>query len=176
MTNFIAGRTKSISKPLSLLLFLITTQLYIHAASAQVPTPGAPTDDEVNAIARQLYCPVCENTPLDVCPTQACAEWRGLIREKLTEGWSEEQIKQYFVERFGDRVLATPPPHGLNWMVYIVPPIAFLVGAYLLLRAFASWGLTLKRISPQAIHEENPESHATGDEFIERLEEELRKL
>ncbi len=31
-----------------------------------------PTDDEVNRIAKQLYCPVCENTPLDVCPTQAC--------------------------------------------------------------------------------------------------------
>ena len=31
------------------------------------------TDDEVNEVARDLYCPVCENTPLDVCPTQACA-------------------------------------------------------------------------------------------------------
>ena len=53
------------------------------AVSAQQPTPS---DDEVNAIARQLYCPVCENTPLDVCPTQACAQWRDLIRQMLAEG------------------------------------------------------------------------------------------
>ncbi|MFN2293577.1 MAG: cytochrome c-type biogenesis protein CcmH, partial [Candidatus Promineifilaceae bacterium] len=38
------------------------------------------TDDEVNEVARDVYCPVCENTPLDVCQTQACADWRELIR------------------------------------------------------------------------------------------------
>ena len=31
---------------------------------------GFPTDDDVNKIAKQLYCPVCESTPLDVCPTE----------------------------------------------------------------------------------------------------------
>jgi cytochrome c-type biogenesis protein CcmH/NrfF len=55
-------------------------------ASAQDTEPTGPTDDEVNAIAKQLYCPVCENIPLDVCPTQACAQWRDLIREKLARG------------------------------------------------------------------------------------------
>ena len=73
---------------------------YIYAQSS------VPSDDEVNAIAKDLYCPVCENVPLDVCPTQACAQWRALIREKLIDGWSEQQIKQYFVDQYGDRVLA----------------------------------------------------------------------
>ena len=73
-----------------------------------------PSDDEVNAIAKQLYCPVCENIPLDVCPTQACEQWRATIRDKLAIGWNEQQIKNYFVDQYGDRVLATPPsppPH-----------------------------------------------------------------
>ena len=52
-------------------------------AFAQSPTPS---DDDVNRIAHQLYCPVCENVPLDVCGTQACAQWRELIREKLGQG------------------------------------------------------------------------------------------
>lgn len=90
-----------------------------------------PTDDEVNAIARELYCPVCENVPLDICPTQACAQWRGLIKEKLVQGWNKDQIKQYFVDQYGDRVLAQPPARGLNWLVYILPPLFFLVGVYL---------------------------------------------
>jgi len=47
--------------------------LPITVVSAQKPTPS---DDEVNAIARQLFCPICQNIPLDVCPTQACADWR----------------------------------------------------------------------------------------------------
>ena len=37
-----------------------------------------PTDDDVNAVAKQLYCPVCENIPLDACGTAACEQWRGL--------------------------------------------------------------------------------------------------
>src|SRR5574339_1262579 len=69
-------------------------------ASAQGPTP---TDDDVNRIAKQLYCPVCENTPLDVCPTEACRQWRALIRQQLGEGWSEERIQEYFVQQYGAR-------------------------------------------------------------------------
>src|SRR5512145_2514882 len=98
-----------------------------------------PTDDEVNAIARQLYCPVCENTPLDVCPTEACRQWRDLIRQMLAEGKTPEEIEQYFVENYGARVLSEPPRTGLNWLVYVVPPVAFLLGAFLLFRAFRMW-------------------------------------
>ena len=47
---------------------------------------GFPTDDDVNKIAKQLYCPVCESTPLDVCPTEACRQWREVIRTMLADG------------------------------------------------------------------------------------------
>ncbi len=99
---------------LSLLAAIALGILFIGVAAAQNPSPTPPaiTDDQVNAIARQMYCPVCENTPLDVCPTQACAEWRELIRDELAQGWSEQQIKDYFVQRFGPRVLAAPPAAG----------------------------------------------------------------
>src|SRR5512136_930000 len=80
--------------------------LAVRLVSAQQSTPS---DDEVNAIARQLFCPVCQNTPLDVCPTEACRQWRDLIRQMLTEGKSEKEIKQYFVDNYGDRVLPAPP-------------------------------------------------------------------
>ena len=50
-------------------LLLVLAGLMAGRALAQGGQP--PTDDEVNAVAKQLFCPVCENTPLDVCPTQA---------------------------------------------------------------------------------------------------------
>jgi len=105
-------------------------------ASAQEPTPS---DDEVNAIARELYCPVCENVPLDVCPTQACAQWRATIREKLVLGWTEPQIQDYFVAQYGDRVLAAPPPRGLNWLVYLLPPVALVAAGLLLWQTMRRW-------------------------------------
>ncbi len=136
-------------------------------AGAQGPV-GTPSDDDVNVIAKQLYCPVCENVPLDVCPTQACAQWRETIREKLAEGWTEDQIKQYFVDQYGARVLATPPPTGLNWLVYVLPPLAILAGAYILLRAYRGW----RRSPTQAAAA--PPSPAE-DPYVARLEEELRR-
>jgi cytochrome c-type biogenesis protein CcmH len=155
------------------LVFLV---LPAAVASAQQPTPS---DDEVNAVAQQLYCPVCENTPLDVCPTQACQDWRGLIRQMLAEGKTPDEIKQYFVEHFGARVLPDPPLSGLNWLAYVVPPVIFLAGAFLLFRAFRTWKLQIKEQAarPDSAHrtEAGQESGlAADDEYAARLEEELR--
>jgi len=148
-----------------LVLLAIAAPVLIASAAVQPPPPS---DDEVNAIAHQLYCPVCENVPLDVCPTQACAQWRATIRDKLAGGWSEAQIKDYFVEQYGARVLATPPARGLNWLVYVLPPVAFLAGAFILYRAFRSWGQTPEPPVPTA-------PDADSDPYVARLEEELRR-
>src|SRR5512139_1106953 len=124
---------------ISLLLALLAAVLVIwQPAAAQDPKP-TPSDNDVNRIAKQMFCPVCENIPLDVCPTQACEQWRELIREKLAVGWNEKQIKNYFVDQYGERVLGTPPAQGINWLVYIVPPIAILVGLYILYKALRFW-------------------------------------
>ncbi len=158
------GRTSGVS-----LLALVTVGLMLafsaSAAAAQEPTPS---DDEVNAIARQLYCPVCENVPLDVCPTQACAQWRATIREKLGLGWTEQQIKDYFVAQYGDRVLAAPPPRGLNWLVYLLPPLVLIGGGLLLWQTMRRW----RRAAEQA---PTPAALSETDPYVQRLEEELKR-
>ena len=165
--------TKRFLKTLPLVILLVglfATILAAEAVQAQEQPPQGPSDNEVNAIAKQLYCPVCENIPLDVCPTQACAQWRELIREKLTAGWSEDEIKTYFVAQYGDRVLAQPPASGLNWLVYIIPPLAIIVGVYILYRALRAW-----RQPPEDEIEEKQPSEAVDDDYVARIEEELRK-
>ncbi len=145
-------------------LVLVSTVVTIFPVAAQGPTPS---DDEVNAIAKELYCPVCPNEPLDTCSTQACIQWRELIREKLSEGWDADQIKQYFVEQYGDRVLATPPARGFNWLIYVLPPLAILAGFYFLIRAMRSWSSDVDSAPPPA-----PD---TDDPYLEQVEEELRR-
>jgi cytochrome c-type biogenesis protein CcmH len=146
-------------------LLPVLAGLRVQPARAQ---DTLPTDDEVNAIAKQLYCPVCENIPLDVCPTQACEQWRGTIRQMLVQGYTEAEIKQYFVAQYGDRVLATPPASGLNWLVYVIPPLAFLTGVWILVRALRSW----KRSSPG---QGSAPPVTMDDPYVARLEEELRR-
>ncbi len=142
---------------------VLLASLSLTTALAQSPDPS---DDDVNAIAKGMYCPVCENVPLDVCPTPACAQWRQVIRDKLAEGWNEEQIKRYFVQQYGDRVLAEPPRRGLNWLVYVIPPLSLLAGAFILYRAFRAWRAPIPETPPRVVGD-------IEDEYVRRLEEEL---
>lgn len=155
--------------PWVLLIAVLVLMGWVGKVNAQQPTPS---DDEVNAIASQLFCPVCENTPLDVCPTQACAQWRDEIRLRLAQGGNEDQIKDYFAKSYGIRVLAEPPRQGLNWLVYIVPPVAFIAGAFILFRAFRSWRALSKQSDGQ---EDLNINQNESDPYLERLEKELKE-
>ena len=154
------------------LVVALLALVWTRHAYAQTPMPGTAqvSDDQVNAVARQLFCPVCENTPLDVCATQACAQWRELIRTKLSQGWTAEQIKQYFATQYGARVLSEPPRQGLNWLVYIVPPALMLVGVYILFRAYQS----MRKPVVSETSESEPEA-PVSDEYLSKIEEELKK-
>lgn len=145
----------------------------VAAQNVATPTPPTPTptpvrvvsDDEVNVVARELYCPVCSNVPLDVCSTQACADWREVIRQKLAEGKSAEQIKMYFAQRYGDRVLPVPP----NPLIYIIPGVILLIGALGVARAFFWRGSPSQPLAPK------PVDLPANDPYIARLEAELEK-
>lgn len=164
------------------LIFILTGLLAAPKAAvyAQDPKP-TPSDNDVNRVAKQMYCPVCENIPLDVCPTQACSEWRELIRLKLSQGWTDQQIKDYFAQQYGDRVLASPPQRGLNLLVYIMPLVALLVGAVIVWRVLVSMrskitpGAAPSGDAPRAPGAAQPAPGTPDDPYLARLEEELRK-
>jgi cytochrome c-type biogenesis protein CcmH len=149
------------------IMFFLLTAIFVQSSSAFAQGP-TPTDDEVNKIAKQLYCPVCESTPLDVCPTEACRQWRDVIRSMLSEGRSEAEIKQHFVEQYGVRVLNEPPN---RWVSYLVPGVAILLGAFMLIRGFQTW----KRPRVTESVSVKKEARPPQDQYITKMEEELRK-
>jgi len=164
-----------IVKRIAIVLFLAIVIYATESVSAQSSTPAVP-DDAVNAIAKDMYCPVCENVPLDVCGTQACQQWRDLIRERLADGWTEKEIKDYFVRQYGDRVLAEPPRRGLNWLVYIIPPVVVFAGLLLVFRVVRSWNASSPgMISAGSKDESEPPNDIAKDDYVLRLEDELRR-
>ena len=102
----------------------------------QGPTP---TLDEINAVARELYCPLCNGVRLDTCELQACIQMRQVISDKLAEGVPKEQIKQEFVAEYGPKVLGEPPSSGLDLLAWIIPIAAIVAGAAWLLYTARRW-------------------------------------
>lgn len=154
---------------LSLLVCAILGGGWVTSVSAQDPTPV--TDNQVNEVARQLYCPVCENVTLDVCTTAACAQWRDLIREKLGQGWTVDQIKEYFVAQYGDRVLAEPPKHGFNWLAYVMPPAVIIAALVYVIRSMQKMHRS-RTASPTA---DSAAEGSASEEYMAQVEEELRQ-
>ena len=127
------------SKLILFLALALASLLVASVAYAQGGQPYKPTDNDVNRVAKQLYCPVCPNTPLDVCETKACEDWRAQIRDQLSEGWTDQQIIDYFVAQYGERVLAEPQRKGFTSLVWFLPLIVVLVGLGIVYEILRNW-------------------------------------
>ena len=158
---------------LKLTLFFVTilaSLFVVSAVFAQEGQPGYPTDNDVNRVAKQLYCPVCPNTPLDVCETQACQDWRAQIRDQLAEGWTDQQIIDYFVAQYGERVLAEPQRKGFTSLVWFLPLIGVLLGLGIVYEILRNW-----RKQKPAPFISTPPPHIP-DEILRKIEREIREM
>lgn len=160
-----------------LLALLFAGFLLVTPAAAQQPV----TDDDVNRVAKDLFCPVCENTPLDTCPTAACQDWREEIRTQLALGKTDAEIQQYFVDRYGPRVLSSPPREGFNLIVWLLPVALAIAGI-----AFFARYLGGLRAQPKAAPKDptftvaqggaqTPPPAADEGDYHSRIEKELRE-
>ena len=93
----------------------------------------ASLEARAQALERGLICPVCPGETLDQSQASLAKQMRDFLREKLQEGWTEEQVLQYFVERYGEGVLAAPPGQGVGLLAWVFPPVAVAIGLLVLL-------------------------------------------
>mgnify|MGYP003406777306 CR=1 FL=1 len=89
---------------------------FLPALAQEAPPPDLPP--EVFRIARELRCPVCQGVAV---------EMRRIIAEMLQEGKTEEEIKAFFVERYGEWILYAPPRRGVTLWVWVLPVLGLLL-------------------------------------------------
>ncbi len=117
------------------LLTIALSLLFVGAACAQKPLT---LDERAQALDKRIMCPVCPGETIDQTQAEIGKQMRALVREKLAEGWTDQQVLDYFADRYGPSILATPPKGGFSVLVWIGPPIgivAALVGLAMVLRA-----------------------------------------
>ncbi len=96
-------------------------------------------DDQVREIAKGLRCPVCSGETVADSNAPLSVQMRGIIREKLTNGESPDQIRAYFVARYGSEILLTPPAAGFTLGVWLMPIIALAIGVVVVAVVLRSW-------------------------------------
>jgi len=144
--------------------------LLVIATSPPVWAQSGATDitaDEVNKVARQLWCPLCGGRlRLDSCELKACAQMKEVIAIRLADGEDARSIRDYFLDQYGPQVLGEPPRQGFNWLAWALP-VAAVAGGGLFLWSRLQQMTRPPRPSP---------SRATGAESDERLlDEELAR-
>jgi cytochrome c-type biogenesis protein CcmH len=141
---------------------------------AATPAPGREvTPDEVNAVARELWCPLCSGVRLDSCELKACTQMKEMIALKLAEGEDVESIKRYFIAQYGPQVLGEPPREGFNWLAWILPVVAVIGGGFFFWRMTQRMMQTPPRATQPAAPARTPAS--ADDDYERKLEEELAK-
>ena len=100
-------------------------------------------------IDRSLICPVCPSETIDQSQVKLASQMRGIVREKLADGWSEAEVLDFFVDRYGERVLAAPPKSGFSLVAWFAPPFIIVCGLILLVYLVRSMiSLGRRRVGP----------------------------
>jgi cytochrome c-type biogenesis protein CcmH len=80
------------------------------------------------AISRELRCPVCQGEAIDDSNAPISRDLRLLVRERLVEGDSDEEVLEFVVARYGEFVLFNPRPEGANLLLWAAGPILLILG------------------------------------------------
>ena len=159
-----------------LALLLLCGLWFVAPVQAQDATPVAPvattSQDEVNSVARQLWCPLCSGVRLDACELKACDQMKDVIGQKLSAGEDVQSIKDYFLAQYGPQVLGEPPLEGFNWLAWLLP-VAVLIGGGVFVWSRAR--SMMRKPQPAGMAPGNsPATPAVSDDYNQKLEEELK--
>jgi cytochrome c-type biogenesis protein CcmH len=124
---------------LTIPMILITFLAFFALLSTPVLAQEEADFDRVNEIAKQLNCPTCAGINLADCRTKTCEQWREQIGELVVDGYSDQEVLDYFSTRYGDQVLQEPPVRGFSLALWVLPVIALVVGGIWLAIILRRW-------------------------------------
>ena len=155
-----SGRTRSF-----VVLAAAIAVVALAALIASAGSGGNQTHDErVHEIGAGLRCPECLNLSVADSPSSLAGEMRTEIETQLRAGRSPEQIRAFFIDRYGEWILLSPPRHGWNLLPWAVPIVGMLAGV-------AVWVGLVRRRAPKTPGEVTETEHRRIEHQLADLEE-----
>ena len=118
------------------------------SGALRVQVQGTLTDAQKNdaalealttSVASQLRCPVCQGVSIQDSPSELAQQMRTVVKEQLAAGQSPEDVKDYFISKYGEWILLEPKAAGFNLLVYAIPAVLVFGGAIFLVFLVKKW-------------------------------------
>lgn len=121
-------------------------------------------------IANSLNCPVCAGLSVRDSNSQLSDQMRQTIQRDLDQGWTRQQILDFFVQKYGVGILRNPPKQGFTMALWWGPVIGLVVAAIIL----GTWFIQ-RRGRPVAMVPASTSPEESGDTELRVYEERLRR-
>ena len=140
--------SRRIGKAVAILAVCLTLPAAAARATAQeaaVPRSAASAAEDsvlearTTEVASTLRCPVCQGESIQDSPSELAQDMRAVVREQLRDGKTPEEIKAYFVSKYGEWILLEPTMTGLNVLLYVFPVFLVLGGLAIVVFLVRRW-------------------------------------
>ena len=137
-------------------LFAACALLLLTATGAFAVNPGEMLDDPVlehraREISEKLRCLVCQNQSIDDSDAELARDLRVIVRERLENGDSDEEVMDFVVSRYGEFVLLQPRMSARNMLLWGTPLLGLAFGAIAIFVLFRTRSATapVDRLTPE---------------------------
>ncbi len=161
---------------------LLASLILSVAALSCIAEDDLTNDQRAYQLSQQLMCPICDGQTLDQSQAQISQDMKSVIQEKLESGESNAEIRDYFVERYGEAVLAAPSSSGFNLIAWVMPMLIFGGGLGILSHTLIKMRRNSVTENPEAVSDAIADQHSISEAnqndddlvpYLERVEHEL---
>lgn len=110
-----------------LIALLLALSAWVASASTAAASTDPALDERVQRVTTELRCPVCQNQTIADSHAELAVQLRNEVRQQLSQGATEAQVRDFMVERYGDFVLYRPPVNLQTGLLWGGPAILLLI-------------------------------------------------
>jgi len=118
---------------------LIAAMVLAVLGAAQQPQADSVLEARTAAVASQLRCPVCQGLSIQDSPSELSQQMRAVVKDQLRQGQTQDEVKAYFISKYGEWILLEPKPKGFNILVYAMPVLLVVSGLGVIAVAVRRW-------------------------------------
>jgi cytochrome c-type biogenesis protein CcmH len=120
---------------LSVLIIVITilfSKTNIYSVEPEEFLQNPKQELKARNISKNVRCLVCQNQSIDESAAPLAKDLRILIRKKVKEGHTENEIYKFLTDRYGDFILLKPPLKRITFMLWFLPFVFLVIGIFIL--------------------------------------------